>query len=78
MGKHNKGQTKKEREEMKHQINVASKEEGAAVEKALGNPVTKAVVVVEGVLSGLTPQQRDRVVKFVQESLDGVITGDEQ
>lgn len=61
---------------VKHQINVANKEEGAAVEKALVNPITRAVVLVEGALSDLDETQRARVIKFVQESLNGVTTGD--
>lgn len=56
---------------MKHQVDVSSREEGKAVEKALANPVTKAIVVVEGVLSDLTPEQQKRVLGFVQESLNG-------
>ena len=68
---------KKETKEVKATIDVDSKEQGAAINKALGNPVTKAAVVISGVLESLTPDQRIRVIKFVQESLDaGVITGD--
>lgn len=71
--RYTKPQTTEEKEhiKMQHKINVASKEEGAAVEKALANPVTKAIVVVEGVLAGLTPEQQTRVLRFVQESLSG-------
>ncbi len=59
------------KETMKHQVEVSSREEGKAVEKALANPVTKAIVVVEGVLGDLTPEQQKRVLTFVQESLNG-------
>lgn len=62
-------------EVVKHTIDVTSKEEGKAVEKALANPVTKAIVVVEGVLADLDQAQQKRVLSFVMESL-GVITGD--
>lgn len=62
---------KERKEAMKHQVEVTSREEGKAVEKALANPVTKAIVVVEGVLSDLKPEQQKRVLKFVEESLNG-------
>ena len=55
---------------MQHKINVASKSEGEAVEKAMANPVTKAIVVVEGVLSDLTPEQAKRVLRYITESLN--------
>ena len=53
---------------MKHQIDVESRAEGEAVRKALENPVTKAIVVVEGVLAELTDAQAERVLAFVKES----------
>lgn len=60
---------------VQHKIEVSNKEEGKAVEKAMSNPVTRAIVVVEGVLADLDQAQQKRVLQFVQESL-GVITGD--
>lgn len=60
-----------EEKRMKHQVEVSSREEGKAVEKALANPVTKAIVVVEGVLAELTDAQAERVLAFVKESRDG-------
>ncbi len=54
---------------MKHVIDVESKAEGEAVKKALENPVTRAIVVVEGALSPLTLEQQRRVMAFVSESL---------
>lgn len=60
-----------EEKRMKHQVEVSSREEGKAVEKALANPVTKAIVVVEGVLAELTDAQAERVLAFVKESRNG-------
>jgi len=54
---------------MKDTIEVNSKSEGAAIRKALENPVTKAIVVVEGVLAELDEAAQRRVLTFVQESL---------
>lgn len=60
---------------VQHRIEVDSKEQGTAVDKALANKVAKAAVVVIGVMSDLSAVEQERVLKFVTESL-GVITGD--
>ena len=54
---------------MKKAIMVQNKGEGAAIEKGLENPVTRAIVVVEGVLSELTSAQQDRVLTYVEGAL---------
>lgn len=61
----------KQGDDMKRAITVNNKQEGEAIEKALGNPVTRAIVTIEGVLAKLTQEQQTRVLRFVQESLSG-------
>ena len=53
---------------MKKAIEVRSKDEGNAIQRGLQDPVLRAIAVISGELSELTPQQRDRVLEFVQET----------
>lgn len=50
---------------MKMKLDVASHDEAAALTSGLANPVTKAVVVISGVLSFLDAKQRAKVLAFV-------------
>lgn len=62
---------------MKTTLQVKSKEEGEAIVRGLADPVTRATVVMVGLLSGLSQTKRDRVIRNTQEALNDAAEDEE-